>query len=79
MVKLNLTCALLVASASSAVAFAPQTNSARLTKATQLNASNGDSAETVGKFFAAAALSCALMMSPTPALADGEFPERTFQ
>ena len=71
MVKLSLVFTLLAASAADVSAFAPSKVSFS-NKLTQLEAIKGDSAENVGKMFAAAALSCALLFSPSPAFADGQ-------
>ena len=61
----------MAASAVDVSAFAPSKVSFSKT-VSQLDATKGDSAADLGKVFAAAALSCALMFAPSPALADGQ-------
>jgi len=72
MVKISIISVVLASSALNASAFAPSKAPFSNKVTTQLEATNGDVNENVGKMFAVAALSCAMFLGPSAAFADGE-------
>ena len=71
MVKLTVILSLVAASAPEVTAFAPSKDSFP-NRLTQLEATREDSIDKLGKMFATAALSCAFLLGPSPAFADGQ-------